>query len=357
MNTPADPAPAPRKPRRRVRRVLAMFAAGLALALLALQSAKWACDRHFYDGYDPALPCNLKIRSEQARPAYRRILFQFTGVPGRPVPTLLALPRPPGPAKAPLIIFLHGIGQRKEFLDRIAPFFTKNGFAMACFDQYTRGERKLHHAGIFKQALAFRRRAALTVIETRRLIDCLEKHWPARIDEKRIFLVGASYGAITGCTAAAFEPRIRAAVLCYGGGGLENLFDSREVRKVLGRATRPLGALVAWWMAPADPLRYAANIAPRPVLCQNGRRDGLISQAAAKALHQALKPPKKIIWYDSDHVGMNEANTRKVLRDVLAWLQHQVQPRAGTGSARDRKSAPAAPSPAPPPASKNHQSP
>lgn len=326
-------APAPRRKWGRVARRVAVVFLGLCGGLvLVTELVKWRMDRHFYDGYDPTLSCELRIRHQEIRPDYRRVDFTFTGVRGTAIPTLLALPhiaRTPPPY--PCIVFLHGIGQKKKFLDVIASRFTDAGFAIACFDQYTRGERRLpRDSSYVEQARAFRRRAALTVIEARRLLDCLGRR--GDIDQRRFYLVGASYGAITGAVAAALDRRFRAVGLCYGGGDFRKLLPSREVRRVLGRWSVPVAWIVAWWLAPADPVRYVAMISPRPVLFQNGTHDSLIPTEAAKALYTAARAPKHITWYDSDHVGLDRAHTVRVLEEVTRWLLEQdAQFRADAG--------------------------
>jgi len=290
---------------------------GLALCIVAgLLKLGW--DAQFYDDYAPDAPLNVVIRGVEDRAAYQRIDFTFDGVPGEPVPTLMARPREDtGPV--PALIFLHGIGQQKGFLDSIAGPFVEAGFAFLCFDQFTRGERKADNLGLVGAALAFRRRAALTVIETRRLIDFLRTQ-PA-IDPDRIFLLGASYGAVTGSAAMAFDERIRAGVLCYGGGDLAKLIDSDVVREEVGGFMWAVQRAVAFLLAPAEPLRHVHKIAPRPVLFQAGRHDTVVPPAAAAALIEAAKEPKDVIWYESDHVGLDPAHVETVLNDALVWLK------------------------------------
>ena len=74
-------------------------------------------------------------------------------------------------------------------------------------------------------------------------------------------------------------------------------------------------------MAPGDPLRYVAKIAPRPTLFQNGSHDQIVPPEAGRALFDAAGEPKKFILYDSDHVGLDVANTVKVLNDSVDWLK------------------------------------
>ncbi|MBX7259618.1 MAG: prolyl oligopeptidase family serine peptidase [Candidatus Hydrogenedentes bacterium] len=290
----------------------------LCISAVGLAVAKSAWDREFLVGYDPSAPLNAVVRGEEERPDYHRIDLTFDGMPGQAVPTLLAEPRDmSGPF--PCIIFLYGINQKKEFLDDIAAVYTKAGFAICCQEQYTKGERKLPGKNPVRDLFALRRRAALNVIETRRLVDYLQTR--SEIAHDRIYLLGASYGAITGCTAAAFEPRIAAAVMTYGGGNLPLLFDSEASKKELGILHNPVSWVMQYVMAPADPIRYVSKISPRPSLFQSGSYDQIVPAASGEALYEAASEPKKFIMYDSDHIGLDEAHVYKVLNDTLAWLK------------------------------------
>ncbi len=52
----------------------------------------------------------------------------------------------------------------------------------------------------------------------------------------------------------------------------------------------------------------------------------LVPAAAGKALQDAAGEPKKITWYESDHVGIDLEQTKRVLRDGLEWLLEQDDP-------------------------------
>lgn len=297
------------------------------IALLLVVKARW--DAAYFDGYDPALPLEAHEEPPTLEPDYGRIAFSFQGIEGEDrVPGVLVTPRS-WKNPYPCIIFLHGIGQKKEFIDEIAPFFTKAGFALVSFDQYTRGERRLpDDAGPVEDGLALRRRGALTVLETRRLVDYLVTR--EDIAAHRLYLVGASFGAITGSTAFAFEPRLQAAALVYGGGNLRLLLDSEQARNEIGIWVTPLTHVMAFLLAPADPIRYIARAAPRPLLFQNGTRDSLVPPASGQALFEAAREPREIIWYDSDHIGFDEEHVTVVLDDAIEWLRkHDLEIRKG----------------------------
>ena len=326
--------------RRFVKKAAVVLAAAALLVVVVGALVKYRADQTYYDGYDATLPLSPIVRGTEPRAEYTRVDFTYQSTPGSDVPTLLALPLN-APKPYPCIIFLHGIGQSKGFLDAIAGYYTTSGFAIASFDQYTRGERKLKSNNPITQLLALRRRAALNVIDTRRLVDYLQSR--DDIAKDRIYLVGASFGAITGSTAVAFEPRIPAAVMTYGGGNLGLLLDSDAARTKLGFWRGPITSLVAFVTSPCDPVQYVGKIAPRPVLFQNGDHDQLIPMAAARALVEAAGEPKEFKVYDSDHVGLDEQQTIQVLKDSVTWLRKQDQkiaPRAVTTSSATPASSP-----------------
>lgn len=296
---------------------------GLALAGLIVTAVglKMWWDANVFSAYQPEAPLNLEMQNEDQTPAYRRTQFSFEGVPGHPVPAVLFTPNGEGDPW-PCVVFLHGIGQDKSFAKTIAPAFIDSGFALASFDQLTRGERvEPEEMGPLGTALKLRQRAAWTIIETRRIVQCLQQFPEIRDDG--IYLVGASFGAICGATAAALEPRIQAAVLTYGGGNLPVLLNSQMAQEELGNWSKPAAHAAAFILAPLDPIGYVDQIAPRPVLMQCGTRDSVVPFEAGKALFDAAREPKELAVYDSDHIGMDPKLVQRVLADTLTWLERQ----------------------------------
>lgn len=289
----------------------------------AILISKSRADAHYFDGYVASAPLNVQVRVDQAREEFRWIDFVFDGVRGHRVPAVMALPQE-FDSPRPCVIFLHGIGQKKDFLEEIAEPFTNAGFAMVTFDQYMRGERDVDLPW-WQEPAAFRERASLTILETRRLVDVL--HARDDIDHERIYLVGASYGAITGATATAKEPRIKAAVMVYGGGNIRSLLDSDAINGsfagFIGMLKGPLTAIAAWYLSPSDPVLYVGDVAPRPLLFQNGTADQLIPVASAEAFFAAAHQPKEQRWYEGDHIGLDEDTVRQVLDEALIWIQEQ----------------------------------
>jgi dienelactone hydrolase len=333
----------------------------LLAAVLLLWEFKAYRDAHYFDNYAPGEPLNAAVigttEVNQGRPeaGYTITQFTFDGFRGERIPALISLPMSPKGNKIPAVVFLHGIGQNKNFLKEIASPFNQAGFALATFDQYTQGERKLRgRKSVLARLEAFRQRPAKTINEARRLIDYLSTR--PDIDSQRIYLVGASYGAVTGTILMAKDPRIRAGVMVYGGGDLSKLADSYAnhlgvavwLGWIDGRKLNPekpplpkltqsqewrvglvigcIKPLVRYFLGVADPIHYVARISPRPVYFQNGKYDVLVPAAAGQALQDAAKEPKKITWYESDHVGINLEHTKRVLVDGLRWLLEQDNP-------------------------------
>jgi dienelactone hydrolase len=340
-------------------RKLLKIALGVLLTVVVLLWAiKAYRDAHYFDNYDPRAPLNVavneitEVNKETPGQGYRITKFTFDGYKNEKIPTLISMPMKRAGKKLPAVIFLHGIGQNKNFLKEITAPFNEAGFAFLCFDQYTQGERRLGGKPSFLARLkALAQRSAKTINETRRLIDYLSAH--PDIDPQRIYLVGASYGAVTGTTAMARDKRLRAGVMVYGGGDLGKLLDSYanhlSVAVILGlidgknlnpekpplpkltpSQERQVGIVIAclkplvrYFLGVADPIHYAGRISPRPMYFQNGRHDVLVPASAGKALQDAAREPKKITWYESDHVGIDREHTKRVLADGLNWLLEQ----------------------------------
>jgi dienelactone hydrolase len=293
-----------------------VFLVALALILWLLKTQS---DQRFYAAYHSEAPLKVRTRPHHTKGETKQLGAVFDGVDGIPVPLVSFYPAGKTTAPFPCVIFLHGIGQNKTFLELIAPHFTARGYAIVCFDQYTRGERRLApETGKIKKGLAIRRRAALTVMETRRLVDYLQTD--SEIAAERIYLVGASFGAMMATIAAAQEPRIAGTALIYGGGDWKCFGDSTLLQQELGPWSTSAAAGAAFLLAPADPVHYAGKLASRPLLIQNGSRDTIVPASAAQALIDAAGKQAQVIWYDSDHVGLDEKHVEVVLNDILAWL-------------------------------------
>jgi dienelactone hydrolase len=310
---------------------LAVFAVALITGL-ALKA--WG-DRHFYDGYNPTLPLNPETAATEKidtvresfgaeLPArYRRTEFSFEARPGERVPCVMTQPLEKG-GPYPAIVFLHGSHQDKEFVEDICTPFNEAGFVMISYDQHMRGGRKYRGSAV-GTGLAFRERSWKTVHDTRRLLDYLETR--SDIDAKRLYLIGASYGAITGTPVVAQDKRIKAAVLVVGGGNLSLMTNSPVVRDALpGWLAALAGPMISFLAGASDPIHHAPQTAGTPVLMQNGSLDRVIIPETGEALFAALGEPKELRWYPIDHPDQRKEDGPEILRllnEGLAWLIEQ----------------------------------
>lgn len=304
--------------------LLRILGIAFVLSVIALIVLKIFLDETYFHGYDPNAPLQTEIALVQDKPPYTWTKFYYRGARGDRVPAVMASPKnSKGPF--PCVVFLHGIGDDKEFMaeNKLDEQFVKAGFAFVCFDQLMRGERE--QKGWFQSLAAFRVRAACTVNDTRRMIDYLVTR--PDIATNRIYLCGASYGAMTGSTAAAFDSRIRAVVLTYGGGRLTKMLSAPTIAEEAGKWRCAMWPLAWYFTSVWDPVNYVGQIAPRHVLIQNGDADTVIPEVCARALQEAAREPKTVKWYKGDHLGktrdLDIPLVTLVLADALAFIQEQ----------------------------------
>lgn len=317
-----------------LRRILLVCVVTLVVAVALLVGVKKYADSHFYDGYDAGVALNatattpapvdgtVKAFGQELQARYRKARIEFDARPGERVPAILTLPHD-GDGPFPVIVLLHGSDQEKEFVDEICTPFNEAGFAMVCFDQYMRGERSVK-GGMVTTMRGYRERCWKNVHDTRRLIDYLVTR--PDIAANRIYLVGASYGAVTGTAVLAMEKRIKAADLVVGGGQLGLLAKAPEVRRELPGWLVPFaGPLLTFAIGPAEPVFHAPNTGGIPKLMQNGSNDGVVIPESGQALYDALAEPKEIRWYPINHPDREEKGEEviKMLGEGLAWLAQE----------------------------------
>ncbi len=235
---------------------------------------------------EPDEPLGALFREREAPSklgAARAIRFEYSSRGDR-VSGRLLLPAARGPH--PLALVGHGAGGAKDvdYLDAAVGPWVRSGAAVASIDFPLHGERasaKLSerllasfsaqapdaHAGLW---LEF---GAQAVVDLERALDALATH--PEVDVSRAVYAGFSLGTLLGAIFCAGEPRVRAAALAIGGGGIgpEAL----------------------------DPARHIAAFAPRPLLFVNATRDERIPRARAEALHAAAGEPKQVLWFECGH--------------------------------------------------------
>lgn len=306
---------------RRALKIILVAALGIILLFAAKRTGDFFVMQTIRAPLPPA-PVRVTMQLSENRGSYRFQKFTFEGPAGETVPVTAVIPSESG-RRCPAIIFLYGIGMKMKFNEEAAEAMTRAGFALFVPEQYGRGERRDKKRTGLKEFPAVRRRIALTILETRRLVDVLAER--SDIDPERIYLWGVSFGAMTGCSAMAYDPRLKAAVLTAAAGDLQRIAaDSPYWQKQRFfswmRAVAPLGAEI---LRPFDPVRHIGRIAPRPLLFQNTIHDELLPRSSFEALYNAAGQPKEIRWYDSPHNRPLREAIEKAVLDGLNWLQEQ----------------------------------
>ena len=266
--------------------------------------------------YDTSLPLNVEVGEAKIAPAAVEERIEFDSPKGGRVAGLLIRPRKI--EKPPVVLFLHGLGGSKKDARLAASLLVPEGIAVLGLDAACHGDRKIEGEEFFSPDLQKPREHIIqTVIDYRRAIDYLQTRDDVDVD--RLGLIGASLGAILGSMVGGVDKRVDACLLIVGGG---------DWRKIISKSEHPAAQKLRDVLSPGmpsplddiDPIWWVGQISPRPVWMMNGRQDKIIPAAAAEALHQAAKQPKKVIWYDGGHMPPMPLIASAIKSWLKEWL-------------------------------------
>ena len=228
---------------------------------------------------------------------------------GGRVQGFLALP--PGAAKRPGVVFLHGSGgDRGQLLVQAMWLAGRGSVALSITAPSSKASAAASQGLTPGQRLQRQRDLAVRdVVAVRRALDLLSAR--PEVDPKRLGFVGWSAGARTGALLAGVEPRARAVVLMSGGAAPVSVYASQAPANLRADVRRLLG--------PVDPLKLVAKARPGTLLLQDGRQDEVVPRGALEDLAAATPAKTEIRWYDAGH----ELNT-KAYRDQLDWLEGKL---------------------------------
>lgn len=141
------------------------------------------------------------------------------------------------------------------------------------------------------------------------------------VDADRVSIVGASLGVPFAVAAAATDQRLAGAALLHGGGDIRHLY-STAFAGVVDDPWRTLAGIgLEWLLAPLEPTKYAAAIAPRPLLMVNATGDELVPRESVLALYRAAARPKRLVWFESAHLATSDEELVDDLMDAtLEWM-------------------------------------
>lgn len=254
--------------------------------------------------YDPSAPLGLsEVIIEQNEGNFIHYSVTYQGKKGCRVLAYLVTPDGPGPY--PAVIYLHRDmghgatfklqGNKDQFLEeakllagyQVASLMLDSPFLNGCGDPHDQRD------GLITQ-----------VVDVRRGIDYLEQL--SSIDPDRIGFVGHSYGATVGGIIAGVEKRIKTFVL-MGGHAI--------VGKSLFHITNHIPDT-----HDMEPYLYIGQANQTPVLFMFAKQDQNIAPEKAELFYDSANAPKEIIWYDTDHYGLDQEGQE----DRLIWLGNQL---------------------------------
>lgn len=132
-----------------------------------------------------------------------------------------------------------------------------------------------------------------------------------KVDPARVAYVGHDFGAMYGMVLASRDKRVKWWAFQAATASFTDWFLLLPKRDGADRE-----AFIEK-MAPLDPMKHIPSASP--VLLQFATKDRFVPEARAKALIEAAREPKTVLWYDAGH-GL----TDKAVEDRLAWLRRQM---------------------------------
>jgi 2,6-dihydroxypseudooxynicotine hydrolase len=253
-----------------------------------------------------AVECR-KLALPHLRPAgdYLRIPFEGSSLAA-------ILRRPPGVARAPVVVLCMGLDSAKEEMDSYESLFLARGMATLTFDGPGQGEAEyeIPIRGEYETAV----KAVVDWIETR-----------PDLDAARIGLWGVSLGGYYAPRAAAFEKRVKACI------GLSGPYDWAAVWAQLPELTRETFRVRAHAAGVDDALKVgrtltlkgvAANITC-PLYLVAGKLDRIVPwQDAERVAREAAGPVELVVIDDGNHVANNRVY--KYRTQSADWMARQL---------------------------------
>ncbi|MCL6532899.1 MAG: alpha/beta fold hydrolase [Armatimonadetes bacterium] len=308
--------------------ILSWLVWGLVFASCAqTQNSAPVYDPDLIFGYDKNLPLMAQESVVEETSQYTVYKVVYRSARDQKVPAFLILPKNrPENEKLPCVILMHGLGGDKRMFQMMWGMLTQAGFALFAIDAQYHGERKPEDNSPFFGMYPYRTRDALiqTVIDLRRAIDYLETR--KEIDPQRIGYIGASMGGILGAIFAGVDSRVQAPILLVAGGDWKILMEKSTLSlwRETSKTNPELVKEALKVMDVVDPVRWVGRISPRPVLMINGDADHIVPVESNKALHEAAREPKTVVWYKGGHVPPPD-QMPSVFLQITQWLNQHLK--------------------------------
>ena len=263
----------------------------------------------YLTAHDKPLDVKEQVIAQEADHTLDRV--EFNGIRQERVPAYLYIPRSdqPNPAKRPAVLLQYGSGGSKKsnYIVALGKLFVSRGFVVITIDIPNKGERRKD-----RRTNIFDGRFAETLGDYSRTVDYLLTR--DDVDPQRIGYVGISWGAITGITYAAHDPRVKVMASVVGGGNFLGWLPG-EIEPAILESVKSF-----------DPVYHIPHIAPRPLLLLNVTHDLLVPRFMSESLHKAAgdTPSTRKIWLDTDHI-FSTVNRTEVATSVVDFVQQSFR--------------------------------
>ncbi|MBN2185408.1 MAG: hypothetical protein JW746_08780 [Candidatus Krumholzibacteriota bacterium] len=324
------------KAKLRLRRFLTVLVCICILVAAAYVTGEWYRRRDYRDRFG-AMRGTLTHAEGAVERLHKGDLFQSVYLRSdRGITVSASLKVPAGEERRyPALVILEGLVTGRQVLDYLED---TNGIILLALDYPYGGKKKKLSALEFTGSLPRIHRAVLETVPSVMLgIDYLLSRDDVMPD--RIILVGGSLGAIFVPAAMAADGRIAAGAILFGAGDIERLVRSDLDLPSLVAA--PAGWACAVLTSSIEPLKYVADISPRPLFMMNGSADPRIPERCSRIIHETAQEPKTVVWLDAGHLDVRSREFHEiVIRELLEWLISRGliesdQERDGTQQERD----------------------
>lgn len=219
-----------------------------------------------------------------------------------------------------IIIFVHGIGGKKEHFMGSAEMLAREGFAALVFDGRAHGKSEGKYCTYgFKE---------------KRDIQTLVKWIRQREPAAKIGIWGNSLGGAIALQALAIEPGLSFGIVQSTFADLEQIvFDYQNrmfrgfgSRQLSNKALRKAGVIAGFDPQQVKPLAAAAHI-QQAVLVAHGDQDANISVEYGKSIYQALPSSQKelVIVPGADHFNLFDKGGASLNQRFIDFLQKQCR--------------------------------
>ncbi|NIN70620.1 MAG: hypothetical protein GTO46_01545 [Gemmatimonadetes bacterium] len=288
----------------------------LALAIIAVIWLKYALAFEAPDQFlrQKGELAGVEVEAAAGDSLYEAYDVRLTSSAGYGVHGHLRVPRAPG--RWPSLIVIGGTNTGRLAAELVNP---DSAYVILGLDYPWDGPVQLTWWQFLVRVLAVRRAMLLTPSAVMLGVDYLETR--PEVDSTGVVLVGASFGAQLITVVGALEERAGPVLVIYGGGDYRKLLEAnldlkpRWLNSALARAG-------AWLLDPIEPLHYAAQVTPRPMIIINGSRDSRIPQSSVDTLFATAREPKQLIWLDEGHISSRDpALLERVLQAAVEALE------------------------------------